>query len=273
VNRVLLALTAALSIAPVDAMASADDPSHFSWFKLIPGVGEEGFLGLTGDAAKEAYIFPSAMAVCVLLIVLALIARRGLDRARKQGGTLQYVPASNLGVRNLAELYVSLVWGMVRDLLGTKDGRTHFPLVATLFIYIWFSNLLAVTPGFLPPSDNVSNNVGMALVVFVVFNVSGIWRNGLGYFKHMAGPILVLAPLIFTLEMVALIVRPASLTLRLAGNMYGDHMVFGIMSDLVPVVIPSIFLGLGIFVSSVQAFVFTLLSIIYIALAVAHDEH
>ena len=270
-NRALLTSLAALTIAPSTALAAADDPSHFSWFKLVPGVAET--FGLEGLAAQEAYIFPTAMTVCVVLIVLATIARFGLERARKQGGTLQYVPASNLGIRNLAELYVGFVWNMARGLLGDKDGRTHFALLGTLLIYIWFSNLLAVTPGCLPPSDNVSNNFAMAIVVFVVFNAAGIWRNGLGYFKHMAGPILVLAPLIFTLEMIAVFVRPVSLSLRLAGNMYGDHMVFGIMSDLTSWVVPSIFLGLGIFVSSVQAFVFTLLSIIYISLAVAHDEH
>ena len=68
------------------------------------------------------------------------------------------------------------------------------------------------------------------------------------------------------------VVRPFSLTLRLTGNMFGDHMVFGIMSDLVPPVLPSVFLGLGSFVSFIQALVFTLLSAVYIALATAHDD-
>ena len=271
-NRALIAVPAGLGLVPASALASAEDPSHFSWFQLVPGA-DDGFGFLTGEAAKAAYIVPTSWAVCGVLLFLAVLARLGLERARKQGGTLQYVPAPDLGVRNLFELYVSFIWNMVRGLLGKKDGRTHFALVATLFVYILFSNLLAVTPGCLPPSDNVSNNFAMALVVFITFNVCGIWRNGLNYFKHMAGPLLVLAPFIFALESVALIVRPASLTLRLAGNMYGDHMVFGIMSDLVPFVIPSIFIGLGMFVSTVQAFVFTLLSVIYITLAVSHDEH
>jgi F-type H+-transporting ATPase subunit a len=76
----------------------------------------------------------------------------------------------------------------------------------------------------------------------------------------------------FVIELAGLIFRPVSLTLRLAGNMNGDHTVFGIMTELIPVVLPSVFLGLGIFVSFVQAFVFTLLTGVYIALAVAHEE-
>jgi F-type H+-transporting ATPase subunit a len=110
--------------------------------------------------------------------------------------------------------------------------------------------------------------------VFLYYNVVGIKTQGLkNYLGHMTGPILWLAPLIFVIELISHLVRPMSLSLRLFGNINGDHVVLGIFSDLVPLVLPVIFMALGIFVSVIQAFVFTLLSTIYIGLATAHEEH
>jgi F-type H+-transporting ATPase subunit a len=156
--------------------------------------------------------------------------------------------------------------------MGKKDARAFFWLIGGLFIYVLFGNLVSILPGGLPPTDNFSSNLALGLTVFVVFNVAGLARNGVHYVKHLLGPVWWLAPLMLVVEVIGLCVRPVSLSLRLMGNIYGDHTVFGIMSDLVPVVIPSIFLGLGIFVSFVQAFVFTLLTCVYVSLAVAHEE-
>jgi F-type H+-transporting ATPase subunit a len=140
-------------------------------------------------------------------------------------------------------------------------------------LFIFVANLMSVVPGGLPPTDNVNTNLAMSLVVLSVYVIEGVRRTGMGFFKHMAGPVIWLAPLIFAIEAAGVfLIRPASLTLRLFGNINGDHMVFGIMSDLVPVVVPSIFLALGIWVSFLQAFVFTLLSAIYIMLSVGHDD-
>jgi len=81
-----------------------------------------------------------------------------------------------------------------------------------------------------------------------------------------------MAPLIFIIEVIGLVVRPATLTIRLTGNMFGDHTVFSIMSDLVPWGVPVPFLGLALIVSFIQAFVFSLLTVIYIALSVPHHD-
>ena len=117
-------------------------------------------------------------------------------------------------------------------------------------------------------------NTAFAIGIFIFFtyNFLGIKENGLAYLKHFLGPMLLLAPLMLPLEIISHVVRPMSLGLRLSGNMTGDHTVLGIFLDLVPYVVPVIFYGLGTFVSFVQAFVFTLLSMIYIAMATAHDH-
>ena len=110
---------------------------------------------------------------------------------------------------------------------------------------------------------------------FLAFNYYGFKVQGIGYLKHFAGPILWLAPLMFALELVGTLVRPVSLGLRLFGNLFGDHLVLEIFTGLTKVGVPVVFYMLGTLVSVIQAFVFTLLSMIYIALAVAHhdEEH
>ena len=112
----------------------------------------------------------------------------------------------------------------------------------------------------------------MGICSFLIFNYYGLKVNGMDYIKHLMGPILALAPLIFLLELIGVLVRPVSLALRLFGNMSGDHLVLDIFIDLTYLFVPVIFYMLGTLVSVIQAFVFTLLSMIYIGLSVAHDE-
>lgn len=248
---------------------------HFSWFQLLTGPIHllEANLGASHDDAIRVL---SSWGVCLFLIVLALGARAGLNAAMGKQGSEKYVPADNLGLRNLFEMYTSAILNMVGGVLGHKDAVNYYWLLGGLFMYVFASNLMSVMPGGLPPTDNINTNFAMGLVVLVVYVGAGLARQGMGFFKHMMGPILPMAPLIFLIEALGVfLIRPGSLALRLFGNINGDHTVFGIMSDLVPVVVPSIFLGLGIWVSFLQAFVFTLLSAIYIALSVDHgdDDH
>ena len=225
--------------------------------------------------------FAHSVLVTIIILVVALMARMALNRVPE--GRDGLVPDANLKPRNLMELYTESILNMVRGVLGKEDANRFFPLIAGIFLYIFVSNMLGVLPGFSPPTDHVNTNLGMALTVFLVYNISGIRRQGLGpYLKHLMGPVLLLAPLMFLVEAIGHIVRPLSLSIRLYGNMFGDHLVLDIFMNRLPElvgavmgwVLPVIFLGLGIFVSLIQAFVFSLLSVLYIALAVEHsDDH
>jgi F-type H+-transporting ATPase subunit a len=225
--------------------------------------------------------FGHSVLVTVIILVVALMARMALSRVPE--GRDGLVPDADLKPRNLLELYTESILNMVRGILGREDGDRFFPLIAGIFLYVFVSNLLGVLPGFSPPTDHVNTNLGIALTVFVVYNVSGIRRQGfVPYFKHLMGPVLFLAPLMFLVEAIGHIVRPLSLSIRLYGNMFGDHLVLDIFMNKLPSLVgavigwglPVIFLGLGIFVSLIQAFVFSLLSVLYIALAVEHsDDH
>jgi len=204
----------------------------------------------------------------LVLILLGIVAYAKLSKTEKA-----LVPASKIGVAGIFEVACESILNLMESIIG-HDAKKFFPLIATLFIYIFVNNLLGVIPGFLPPTDNINTTLACGVVVFFYFNYVGIKEQGLiPYLKHFGGPIIFLAPLMFIIEMIGVLVRPVSLALRLFGNITGDHMVLGIFSDLVPIGVPVIFLALGIFVSFIQAFVFSLLSTIYVSLALPHDDH
>ena len=229
----------------------------FTWF------------GLMSDKIGHHNIHVVSTTFIVLLIITAtLMITRKLRRTEER-----LVPEPRGTLINLFETTVESILGLMEGIIG-PDAPKYFPLIGALFIYIFISNVLGLIPGFLPPTDNINTNLACSLTVFLYYNAMGIKSHGLkNYIKHFMGPILWLGPLVFVIEIIGHLVRPLSLSLRLFGNITGDHLVLGIFSDLVPVLIPVIFLALGLFVSFIQAFVYSLLSIIYIALATAHEDH
>jgi len=136
-----------------------------------------------------------------------------------------------------------------------------------------FSNLLALIPGFLPPTDSLKTNLALSVLVFVLTHVFGVRAHGPKYFKHFLGPWLPLAFLMLPIEIISHIARPISLAMRLLGNISADHAVVLSFFAVIPLLVPVPFLLMGVFVSVVQAVVFALLSAVYIGAAVAHEEH
>jgi len=242
----------------------------FTWMSTLPF--------LQGEGMARYIPFAHSCLAALIILTLAWLARMALMRV--PSGRDGLVPDGTLTVRNGFELFTEAILDMCRGMLG-KDAERYFPLIAALFLYIFVSNILGIFPGFLPPTDQLNTNIPMALVVFLVYNISGIIRQGpVEYLKHFMGPVLWLAPLMFAVEIVSHLVRPASLSIRLYGNIMGDHQVLDIFLNTLPNMlspilgfgIPVIFLALGIFVCFIQAFVFSLLSVLYIGLAVAHDH-
>lgn len=177
------------------------------------------------------------------------------------------IPSDKPTPTTLLEVAVEAILGLMEGVLG-KRAHHYFPLIGTLFIYIFTCNIVGLIPGLAPPTENVNTNAACAIVVFLYYNYSGIKTQGLkNYLKHLMGPVLWLGPLMLVIELISHFVRPISLSVRLFGNMTGDHMVLGIFSQLTPLFVPVIFLGLGLFISFIQAFVFSLLSIVYLSLA------
>ncbi|MEA3363301.1 MAG: F0F1 ATP synthase subunit A [Thermodesulfobacteriota bacterium] len=189
--------------------------------------------------------------VMAILIVVAFLASRSLT----------LVPS---GVQNLMESVVGGIEGLIEETMG-EEGKAYFPLIATFALFILVSNLLALIPGFYPPTANLNTNIALALTVFVLTHVVGIKKHGFGYIKHFMGPILWLAPLMLIIELISHLARPLSLSLRLFGNMYGHEVVLMIFLALVPLFLPIPMMLMGVLIAFIQTFVFTLLAMIYIA--------
>ncbi len=229
---------------------------QFTWFSLISEKINH----------QNIHVFSAALVV-LLIVVASFLAHRRLKRTDER-----LIPEGRTTLSNLFEVAVENILGLMQGIMGAEASR-YFPLIGALFIYIFLCNLLSVIPGFLPPTDNINTNFACAITVFIYYHVMGIRTHGFkNYLKHFMGPIIWLAPLMFVIEIIGHLVRPVSLSLRLFGNITGDHLVLGIFSNLVPLFVPVIFMALALFVAFIQAFVFSLLSTIYIALATAHEE-
>jgi F-type H+-transporting ATPase subunit a len=176
------------------------------------------------------------------------------------------------GVQNVLEAVLEFVLGVLDDVMGPA-GRRFLPLIATLGLYIFGSNLLGLIPGFAAPTDNVNTTASCAIVVFFAYHWIGIRQHGLWpYLKHFAGPMPALAPLMVPIEVISHVARPLSLTLRLFGNIAGEHVVSLIFFSLMPFLLPVPMMLMGLFFGLIQAFVFVMLTVIYISGAVAHEH-
>jgi F-type H+-transporting ATPase subunit a len=245
----------------------------FSWFNAIPPIDENvlGFLG--GHDFNVTAVMAHAWLAAFGVIVFSLLGRMAIQRAQSRDGLERYFADDRFSIRTLVELFGTFIRNMMADVMPKHEVRYYSGFIAALFMYILFCNLQGVFPGLLPPTDNINTNVGMAITSFFVFLWVGLSRDAVGFIKHLMGPLLPLAILLFPLETFSLILRPVTLSLRLTGNLFGDHLVFTIVSGQAPLVAPAALLGLAIFVSFMQAFVFSLLSAVYIGLSLPHEHH
>lgn len=247
--------------------------SGFSWFNAIPAF-DDNFAGAIGGADYNVTVtMAHAWMACFLVLGFAVLARMGLQRANAREGIARHMASDRLTPFAVAEIFGTFIRDMMQGVMPKKEVAHYSPFIATIFLYILFCNLQGLVPGLLPPTDNINTNVGMAISSFLLFMWVALSRDAAGFIKHLMGPMLPLAILLFPLESLSLVLRPLTLSLRLTGNMFGDHLVFSIMSDLAPLVIPVPLLGLATFVSVIQAFVFSLLSAVYIGLSLPHEHH
>jgi F-type H+-transporting ATPase subunit a len=201
-----------------------------------------------GNTAADAIIY--TWLVMIFLLLLSLLATR----------SLKTVPG---GLQNFMEVVVGGIENMICETMGEK-GKPFFPLIATLAIFILVSNLIGLIPGFFPPTANINTTAACAVIVFCSTHFVGIRNHGFHYLKHFLGPVIWLAPLMFFIEVIGHLSRVISLTLRLFGNMNGHELVLMVFFALAPFLIPLVMMVFGVLVSFIQAFVFMLLTMIYI---------
>lgn len=209
-----------------------------------------------------------------ILIAILLILVGFLYRAKVNKVSNVIIPDSGITLRNIIEFYGDFIYKQCKQVIGEDHADDYFPFIASTFLFIFISNLIGLIPGFLPPTEYLSTTLALGVFSFVFYNIQGMKVQGVGpYIAHFAGPLLLLAPLIFPIEVISNLIRPLSLALRLRSNMMGDHIVLTQFSNLVPLFVPIIFMVLGLLVSFIQAYVFTVLTMVYINLAVSHHDH
>jgi len=216
------------------------------------------------DVIINPEVIPHNVSYAVLasgiLIVVGLIIR----------SSLQLVPR---GIQNFVEVLTEAILKLVDDNIGHKWGRQLFPFICTIFMFILLCNFMGLIPGFSAATANINTNAAMAVPVFLLTHYYGFRAHGIKYLLHFLGPIrslsaLPLMILMFVTEFIGHIARPLTLTVRLFGNMTAKHIILFVLGIISPWVVPTAILGLGVLVSLVQAFVFTLLATLYLAGAV-----
>ncbi len=241
---------------------------HFNWMYLIPKIGHEW-------AHVFILLFSS-----LLLFILGLFARKALltksetKNSGKSGkGEEQSIqaPAGGFSIQALFELIVEFISGLSENVMGEK-GRSFVPLFASLFLFILFNNLIGLLPGMEAATGNINTTLALGSFSFLLYNICGFRAHGFSYLKQFVGPALYLAPLMLIIELISHLVRPLSLSLRLYGSMMGDHTVLGVFLSIATYAVPVLFYAFGAFLATMQAFIFTLLNMIYISLAIS-EEH
>ncbi len=216
--------------------------------------------------------------VGIILVTVGLLYRMKISGLTKQE---MIIPDKNISLRNFVELYGNFIYSQCRAVLGEDDAPKYFKFIAALFIMIFLSNVIGLIPGFLPPTEYINTTLALGALSFIYYNIKGCKELGtMNYLAHFAGPLWYMAVLIFPIEILSNFIRPLSLALRLRGNMMGDHHVLttflnleilGVNVGALGAAIPFYFLGL--LVCFIQAYVFTMLSMVYISLATAHHDH
>jgi F-type H+-transporting ATPase subunit a len=225
-------------------------------------------------ATHVPWVIWSSLAAALLLLGGGLVVRSRL--AATDGGI---VPDPGFSLRNVFEILTEMLAGLAEQNMG-HNWRTYFPFVATLFFFILISNLMALVPGLGGATTNANSTWAWAIISFAVHQYVGIREHGFAYINHFLGPNLFhlkiaghpvhLSPLsivFLPVELFSQVIRVFTLAVRLLANMSADHIVVGVWILLVPIGIPAVFMGLGVLVAFLQAYVFAMLSMIYIGLA------
>jgi len=221
-----------------------------------------------------SWVVQASLLSGALLLIAGVMVRRRVATA--DGGV---VPDEGISIRNLIEVLVEWLAGMAEDRMGA-EWRRYFPIVGTMFFFILVSNLMGLVPGFDGATSDVNTTAAWAVISWLFYTAIGIAKHKHVYLIKFLGPSFfekeiagrhvhfrLLAPVFFVLEVPLDLARMLTLAIRLLANMFADHTVVGVWLTLVPIGVPALFMGLGLVIAFLQAFIFALLTMIYIGLA------
>jgi F-type H+-transporting ATPase subunit a len=216
-------------------------------------------LHLPGLTEAQSLTVETTWLVMAIIIITAIFL----------SATLKLVPR---GLQNVVEMLVGFLENFISDIVGPK-GLNYFPLVATIFFFILVANYIGLIPGFVAPTSSINTTAACAVVVFVFYQYLGFKMHGIKYLKHFMGPIPLLAPIFFVMEIISQFARPLSLALRLFANLTAGELIIKILASFLAIGLPVIWMCWeSLLTDWFQAFIFSLLTMIYLAGAIASDH-
>jgi F-type H+-transporting ATPase subunit a len=229
----------------------------FNWFQMVPGVAD-GVVDYTHVA--------TLVATSVGSVVLG-----GIAKAQLQTGDAAIRPTSKISIRGIFELITDFISQLAKQVIGSHY-KPYVPFFSAMFFFILLNNLVGVLPGMTPATENLNTTFAFGVFSFLTYNFIGFKKDGAHYLAHFMGPVWWLAILMVPMELLSHLIRPMTLGMRMANVLTGDHTALMVFLDLVPFLVPIPLYILSLIVSFIQAFVFTLLSMVYISLATTADH-
>jgi F-type H+-transporting ATPase subunit a len=228
----------------------------------LAGLGNAalGLVGMHTEARPWGnYIVMELLVALIIVVLFAMVRMRlSVDRPGK--------------MQHSFELVYEFLRGQADEQIG-HGSQKYVAFCGTIFIFVLVANLIGIIPGFESPTMAAAVPLGLAVATFLYYHFVGIQANGVGrYLAHFAGPMWWLAPLMIPIEFISHLARPLSLTIRLFANMYAGEQVTAVFLSLTYFLVPAVFMGLHVFVSLLQAYIFMLLAMMYVSGAVAHEH-
>lgn len=217
-------------------------------------------LNLPGLSAHDAIVVEYTWLVMGIIILVSIFIA---VRMKRIPGTLQ----------NSFELIITLLEDLMLSIVG-KKGMVYFPLIITAFLFVLISSFLGLVPGCIPPTAYFSTTAAWAIVIFLFYQYVGITKGGLRYLKHFMGPIPFMAPVMIPIEIISELARPFSLSVRLFANIMAGELIIGLLVGASAIGLPIIWMFWeSVITVPIQAFIFSLLTMIYLSGAVAASDH
>ncbi len=202
--------------------------------------------------------------VCEILVVFFILVFFAIVRSR--------LSVDRPGkVQHTLELTYEFIRAQAEEVVG-HSAHKYTAFFGTIFLFILFMNLIGLIPGFDSPTMYPMVPLGMAVLTFVFYHAAGLKEHKAGYIRQFLGPMLWMAPLMFAIEIISHTARMLSLTVRLFANMFAGEQVYLTFIALTKYIIPVLFIGLHLFVSFLQAYIFMVLAMVYVGGAVSHEH-
>lgn len=252
------------TVGAADAVAEEHHPVHSIVYGPVNAVWE-WFLSFTGLDARWGHVeVPDHVAMCIFVMLLcaAIFIPMRFRLSKERPGKLQ----------QMLEMLVEGLESLLDDVVGHGAARRYVPLIGALTVFILFANLSGLFFFLQPPTQNPNTTFALSITAFLYYNWVGLRRHGFAYFKQFLGPVAVMFLLFLPIEIISHLARALSLGLRLFGNIYGEHAVSAEFFGIAPIILPIPVMLLGLFASMLQAFIFIMLTMVYIAGAEA-TEH